>query len=487
MLKIPTNKNLTYFNTTKSTLSQLALASSDVFWFCMGPFVAMLLAWLLWGDLTVYIPDDERYARLSAHFVLAVFCLAWFWVRLRHYTYRKPFWFELKEIFRTIFIFSVIDLAILAFSKWHVSRYFWIFTWGTILITLPIGRFLVKTGLRRTGLWIKDCVIIGTGPNAMEAYRALRDEQELGLRFVYFFAPDPSATVFRHLMDLRVVQNERLLWRTTDPRHTQYVIALEDGQELLRERWLQKMAKQQCRVVSVVPSMRGVPLNSTDVSYLFRYELLLLKINTNLTKRSSRLVKMLFDIVVAWLLLFVLSPVLLFLMLWGMRDGGSPIYGHTRVGKDGRLFKCFKFRTMVMNSQEVLEKLLATDPKAQAEWNKDFKLRHDPRITRVGHFLRKTSLDELPQLWNVIRGEMSLVGPRPVVEEELSRYGDNKDYYLMAKPGMTGLWQVSGRNDVGYETRVYFDAWYVKNWSLWNDIIILFKTVEIVFNREGAY
>ncbi len=142
---------------------------------------------------------------------------------------------------------------------------------------------------------------------------------------------------------------------------------------------------------------------------------------------------------------------------------------------------------MVMNSQEVLQKLLDSDPAAREEWDRDFKLKNDPRITSVGRFIRKTSLDELPQLFNVLKGQMSLVGPRPIISEELPRYDDNVDYYLMAKPGMTGLWQVSGRNDVDYDTRVYFDSWYVKNWSLWNDIAILFKTVKVVLHRDGAY
>src|SRR5690606_5899760 len=120
-------------------------------------------------------------------------------------------------------------------------------------------------------------------------------------------------------------------------------------------------------------------------------------------------------------------------------------------------FKCLKFRSMVLKSEEVLNQLLMNDPAARKEWEQDFKLRNDPRITSIGQFLRKTSLDELPQLFNVLKGEMSLVGPRPIIQDELERYKDNKEYYLMAKPGMTGLWQISGRNDVDYDTRVYFD------------------------------
>lgn len=142
---------------------------------------------------------------------------------------------------------------------------------------------------------------------------------------------------------------------------------------------------------------------------------------------------------------------------------------------------------MVINSKEVLEELLQSDPQAKAEWDATFKLKDDPRVTSIGKFLRKTSLDELPQLFNVLRGEMSLVGPRPIINAELERYSEEVDYYLLGKPGMTGLWQVSGRSDVDYETRVYLDAWYVKNWSMWNDIAILFKTIGVVVKKDGAY
>jgi undecaprenyl-phosphate galactose phosphotransferase len=151
------------------------------------------------------------------------------------------------------------------------------------------------------------------------------------------------------------------------------------------------------------------------------------------------------------------------------------------------VFPCFKFRTMQVDAEERLRELLANDPAARAEWEREFKLRNDPRITPIGQFLRRTSLDELPQLFNVIRGEMSLVGPRPVIRAELCKYGDDVDYFLMVRPGMTGLWQVSGRNDVDYDTRVYLDTWYVKNWSLWYDIAILFKTIKVVLRRDGAY
>ena len=142
---------------------------------------------------------------------------------------------------------------------------------------------------------------------------------------------------------------------------------------------------------------------------------------------------------------------------------------------------------MVSNSQEVLDKLLASSSEARAEWDKDFKLKNDPRITPIGEFLRKTSLDEIPQLWNVIKGEMSLVGPRPIITAELERYGEQVDFYLEARPGLTGLWQVSGRNDTTYAERVALDAWYVKNWNLWYDVAIVCKTIRTVVSGRGAY
>jgi Undecaprenyl-phosphate galactose phosphotransferase WbaP len=182
-----------------------------------------------------------------------------------------------------------------------------------------------------------------------------------------------------------------------------------------------------------------------------------------------------------------LSPMMLLIALLLKLEGGSVLFAHQRIGKNGRKFDCYKFRSMVPNAEQQLQSLLQHNAQLKAEWDKEHKLKDDPRISRMGAFLRRTSLDELPQLFNVLKSEMSLVGPRPIVEDELQKYGLEKSYYLMVRPGMTGLWQVSGRNDVDYETRVYLDAWYVKNWSLWYDLAILFKTIKVVFGRNGAY
>lgn len=193
------------------------------------------------------------------------------------------------------------------------------------------------------------------------------------------------------------------------------------------------------------------------------------------------------DVLGALLLVAVFLPLIVIVALLLWRQGGPVIYRHRRVGRGGAMFECLKFRTMVPNADQVLRALLEAHPELKREWVRDHKLRDDPRITGVGRFLRRTSLDELPQLWNVLRGQMSLVGPRPIVREELLRYGRNVRDYLAAKPGITGLWQVTGRNDTEYRRRVVLDTYYVRNHNLLLDVYILFKTALVVLGRTGAY
>lgn len=193
--------------------------------------------------------------------------------------------------------------------------------------------------------------------------------------------------------------------------------------------------------------------------------------------------------VAAALLLLLLSPVLVVIAIAIWRVDGAPIvFGHYRVGQDGRLFRCLKFRSMVRDSEAVLARLLRDDAQACAEWARDQKLGNDPRITPIGRFLRKTSLDELPQLFNVLRGEMSLVGPRPLPVDEVARFDDPAHRRrLSVKPGLTCLWQISGRNDVrDFKDWVRLDLEYIDNWSFWLDLKILWRTIPVVLTGAGA-
>jgi len=204
--------------------------------------------------------------------------------------------------------------------------------------------------------------------------------------------------------------------------------------------------------------------------------------------RASRIVKRFMDLGIAVAALLVCWPVLAALcLLIYAQDRKNPIFVQERYGQRGRVFRCFKLRTMVPDADKRLEALLSANPEAAREWQSDHKLRNDPRIMPLGRLLRKTSLDELPQLVNVIKGDMSIVGPRPIVRAEIEKYGICFAYYVQTRPGITGLWQVGGRNDVSYEHRVALDAKYAQEWSVLGDFIILLKTVPAIFSRRGAY
>lgn len=197
--------------------------------------------------------------------------------------------------------------------------------------------------------------------------------------------------------------------------------------------------------------------------------------------------KKVFDTIVAIIALIVLSPLILVAVLMiRLQDGGPVLFAQDRIGKDGRMFRCFKLRTMVPDAQAQLDILIAESPKARREWEYNQKLTDDPRITPLGSFFRKTSIDELPQLWNIIMGDMSLVGPRPIIESEVVRYGDKFQDYCSVLPGLTGLWQVRGRSDTTYDERVELDATYARTRSFWGDVLILLQTVPVVLFVRGA-
>ncbi|HDH1555740.1 TPA: undecaprenyl-phosphate galactose phosphotransferase WbaP [Klebsiella quasipneumoniae subsp. similipneumoniae] len=470
----------------RNILVSIALAISDFVSFVVSLYLAQFILSFAFDDYKTHVPDNQVAGWIVLHWLLGICCVAWYSMRLRHYFYRKTFWFELKEILRTLVIFAVIEIAVMAFTTWSFSRFLWVLTWALILILLPLARMSTKRLLDSAGLWRRDTWIIGSDLNAREAYKAISSERNLGLVIVGFVASDGGIPVGGTIEQIPVIEND-VDWLLNIDKKTQFIVAVEAHQSEMRNTWLRNFMIKGFRYVSVIPTLRGMPLDSTDMSFIFSHEVMIFRVQQNLAKWSSRIIKRIFDIVGSLCIIIILSPALIYISRKVKVDGGPAIYGHERIGKDGRPFKCLKFRSMVVNSKDVLEQLLATDVNARKEWDATFKLKNDPRITKIGGFLRRTSLDELPQLFNVLKGEMSLVGPRPIITAELERYNEEVDYYLLSKPGMTGLWQVSGRSDVDYETRVYLDAWYVKNWSMWNDIAILFKTIAVVLKKDGAY
>ena len=408
-----------------------------------------------------------------------------------HYSRRRPFWQELGDIVLVVAVALVADAALLYLLKVNFSRIWVVTSWLALIPALPLARTLAKTVSLRLGTWRQPTIVVGTGPNALEAAQAFAHDAHLGYEVIAFVDPSGRADGPSHIeFGGRAVPVEPI-----DPGALELpgwfgrphvVVALELDEMASREAFIENLSLRHGDIDIITP-LRGLPINRARVTHFFSQDVLSLRIYNNLARPWSQAVKRLFDIVVGSLLLVAAAPLMAVIAWQVHRSGGSVFFAHERVGRHGQLFRCLKFRTMVPDAAEVLARLLAENPEARAEWDRDFKLKDDPRITPIGRWLRKTSFDELPQLFNVIRGEMSLVGPRPVVRDELRRYGDAQVYYTEVRPGLTGLWQVSGRNDVGYARRIHLDAWYVRNWNLWYDIVILARTFLAVATRSGAY
>ena len=459
-----------------------------------GDVVAFSVAFVIATFINVSIDDNQNIAvwfstqdkeRYATWFGLAFLGIMFFLMRFQHYSDRRPFWDELGDVLRLVSSLALLDMTLVAITRWNSSRLWWLIVWGLAVLTIVWGRMLTRFILQQWGLWIRPTIIIGHGENATEAAIALQSEPRMGFEVAGYVDVDQPQPQLK--LNGRTLKNIQELEKLAALPGIQWVIALEHAQADQREHWLRILSQWGATDISVIPAMRGVPLYGTDMAHFFSHEVAMLRVRNNLRRWPARLTKRLFDTSLAALLIMLLSPLMLCIAVALKLEGGSVFFAHVRVGKKGKRFNCFKFRSMVPNADLALTNLLKSNPDLQAQWLKEHKLKDDPRISPLGEFLRRTSMDELPQLFNVLKNEMSLVGPRPIVEEELEKYGLEKSYYLMVRPGMTGLWQVSGRNDVDYDTRVYLDAWYVKNWSLWYDLAILVKTFKVVLLRRGAY
>ncbi|MEO1144087.1 MAG: undecaprenyl-phosphate galactose phosphotransferase WbaP [Cyanobacteria bacterium J06638_22] len=442
------------------------------------------------GGFVNFSYDNLNIQRFIILLLLILFCVTVFNF-LGHYNRRRPFWQEIGDIVGVAVLALIIDAALLYLLKVNFSRVWVVTSWTAIIICLPMMRMLAKQVFVHLGTWKQPTVVIGTSASAIEAAHQFAVSNHLGYDIVAFLDPCGNRKGLEHLdvcgRDVPVEgidpsKDELPAWLG----HPHVIVALELDEMAGRETLIENLSLHHGDI-DIVSPLRGLPINRTRVTHFFSSEILSLRIYNNLARPWPRMLKRCFDLIIASLLLLALSPLMAFIAWRVARSGGPVLFAHERVGRHGRLFKCYKFRTMITDAANVLAKLLAENPSARAEWEQDFKLRNDPRITSIGHWLRRTSFDEMPQLFNVLAGDMSLVGPRPVVRDELARYGDGQVYYLQVRPGLTGIWQASGRNDVDYSRRVNLDTWYVRNWNLWYDIVILAKTFWAVVIRRGAY
>ena len=409
------------------------------------------------------------------------------------YSRRLPFWDELRLVLSTLLYLAVLNGIMVLLAKWPFSRVLWFVSWTLTAFLVPLLRGLTRRLLTRWGVWQRATVIIGTGETAKSTYKALLSEPQLGYEILEFISLEkiPSlATSNIQKIPLILVAKKDLLQHlmalSERYRNLQILIALEQHETQDAGELLERLSLI-FDDLHMVPSLAGLPLFGLEANHFFSHEVLLLRSKNNLGFRPQFILKRFFDLAAAAFLSIILSPLLIFIAWQIRRSGPGILFVQPRIGYKGEKFLCYKFRTMAPDAEKILNDLLARDPVAKKEWEEKTKITNDPRVTKVGEFLRKTSLDELPQLLNVLKGSMSLVGPRPILLHEVDKYGSKLAFYQNVRPGITGLWQVSGRSDTDYADRIHLDTWYVKNWSLWYDIAIIFKTFKVVMLRRGAY
>lgn len=471
--------------------AKLALAITDTL-VLLCTFI--VLAW----------PDIDIASQLSysdrnvviAYLPLLLITIAWFWLLLEHYARRRPFWDELREIFSVLLIMFFVASTIVLLAGLDTARNTHLLVWLFNFILLPLGRMATKDILDCFGLWRQPAVMIGIGENARQAFLAVHSEENMGYEIIAFIAPfreeeaqarHPSAKINDFIIPIIQAElNVNLQLRKLG--NPKVILALESLNSQSSQDLAQSLASFNGNI-HVIPSIRGLPLFGTQIAHFFSHEVIFLTIRNNLARRSAQVTKRIFDVVVASLLIVALSPLMVFVAWKIWREDGSPIiFRQPRLAKDKGEFPFLKFRSMARNADEILEKWREVDSPFWQEYAKNnFKLKNDPRVLKIGHWIRSTSIDELPQLLNVLRGEMSLVGPRPLLPREMNDYGRTILFYRQSRPGITGLWQVSGRSHTKFSDRARLDEWYIKNWSVWYDLVILFKTVRVLVERDGAY
>ncbi|MGE3623929.1 MAG: undecaprenyl-phosphate galactose phosphotransferase WbaP [Bdellovibrionales bacterium] len=447
-------------------------------------FLGLILAWLLAATINTVSFDrhtlnsitKENFAQMVNMSVMGTCVILWF-LHTGHYQVRMPFWLEAKKIVETAGFVMLIDGFLKFASKQDFSRLWLISNWIFAALGIICLRALWRGILRHRGLWQIPTLLVGNGATAEEARIALDSEPSLGY------------AVVAQVNDLPVAfQQAGSSWQALCAMtKTDYIVIALDGQDIMNAGQPLAQLMREPVPFSVSPPLQNLPVLGMVPQYFFNHDVMLLTSSHGLDQPLQRFFKRAFDLVVASTALLVFSPFFLLLTALVKIDGGPAFFRHKRLGLNGKAFGCLKFRSMVIHGDEVLHRCLANDPAAREEWQRDHKLRNDPRVTFIGKILRRTSLDELPQLINVLRGDMSVVGPRPIIMAETKKYNSDITHYYRVRPGITGLWQVSGRNDVSYSQRVQMDSWYVRNWSLWHDIAIICKTVPVIIRKKGAY
>ncbi|MDR0274713.1 MAG: exopolysaccharide biosynthesis polyprenyl glycosylphosphotransferase [Burkholderiaceae bacterium] len=467
--------------------------------------VALLCAWWIAVALAAWVgrawwarewnPLDTVSGRLySLMALLVVAALA----MNGQYARRAAFWEETRVAWRYALLAALANFALNFFLQVTNTRALPVLAWLGALALLPLARLVAREALIGLGCWWRAVLIVGSDRAAWEAAESIRGERHLGLRVAGFAqtggagAPQASPQWAHGLPVYATGQAQggadgvELLARRL--RCEAIVIVLSGTVSPALAALVTRLHVQQFEIFTA-QALLGLPVQGMKAQHFFSNDVLFLRLQHQLFSPLARTAKRGMDVAVAALLLLALAP----LMAWAAwrvrREDGAPVfYRQQRVGRSEADFTFIKFRTMVRDADALLASWQTGQPGLYARYEAgNFKLEGDPRVLRAGRWMRRFSVDELPQLWNVLRGDMSLVGPRPLLRRELPGYPfDALALYAQVRPGITGLWQVSGRSHTSFEDRAEYDGWYVRNWSLWVDWVILLKTVRVVLSGRGA-
>ena len=437
----------------KDTLSKILFIFSDL----LAIALSILAAYWLRNNLGVFSKEHtiSLINYLSFLPIYVVTSLLFFYEGI--YTKRFDLWQETQHIFKALIFSFFIIMTYLAVTKTveQYSRAVIALSYANMVILIPFLKRTMKIWLHKKGVWQRPAFIFG---NDRDLEKEIFSNPYLGYSHS---TPQKAKTVF---INSRQVGYEKL------------GNVIEEQLQCNHE-------------VIFIPLLNDFDLTKSQIYELSNTRTNLIGLQNRLKSIYRRTVKFSFDLLLALLILPILLPImgLIAYLIKREEPDGSVFFKQERLGKDGNVFLCYKFRTMYEDGEALLEKYITEHPEEKLHYERYHKYKNDPRVTKIGSFLRKTSLDELPQIFNVLKGEMSFIGPRPYMPNEKEKIGKFLSTIIQTRPGITGLWQVSGRSEVDFYQRVKIDVWYIRNWSLWLDIVILLKTFKAVLVKEGAY
>lgn len=463
-----------------------------VVYIIIGDVVALLLSFIFGGFLGFFYNSfilgdfydafssiDNMYSRAVVFCLLSCTVLVLVAIDGR-YIAGRSFWNIFTVSAKAVFIVFLLDVVFQYTTKEAFSRIWLVGSWGAAFVLLPLTSLFVRSQLIKQDKWARPIVIVEATLKPDRLSETLTTEWPSDYRIIGQHRVQPS-DMFHLNQNLSQIITQSLEHKAT------VMISLDASAIAQVLPFCRKLDASKVEYF-LVPDFGKEGRRGIFQEMHFENGVALVRGNYRVLEGMNKVLKRSLDVVLSLVFLAAASIPMLVVALIVRSDGGPVFFAHERIGFGGKKFKCLKFRTMKTNADEILKKLLESDPAIRNEWEEDFKLRDDPRVISIGSFLRKYSVDELPQFINVLRGDMSIVGPRPVVEAELEKYyGEETEVYTSVYPGITGLWQVSGRNDTGYQKRVDLDVRYARSWSVVKDIKIILLTPAAVLFRRGAY